>query len=377
MDIKISSEVHPIRFNSVIPYHNFTSDVQNYTDAPLAHVDCTGLTKFVTNTLISGTLCLLGLVGNSVSFVVLVMDEDSKVAAIQLQALAFTDNFFLAMWFLHFTIADALTYFKVEQAFHVNWLYIRVYTYPLLFVGQTGTIWLTVLIASSRYIAVCWPYHASKYSNVQVKSKAVVGIAVFSIIYNIPRIFEVHILPNLDIVNITDGVNTTKTVAGYRLEYTHFGSSWLYREVYFNACYMITSFILPLLLLLYLNTRLTLVYRKVQRRRTMMNSCREHHDNSITLVMIMVVLLFIICNAPARIVQLIWQYQAYQCPKPAFIMNILSNVMEVLNSSSNFIIYCICRCQFRRNLARRMCVETRQTEDINGTITNCTLLQAM
>ena len=161
------------------------------------------------------------------------------------------------------------------------------------------------------------------------------------------------------------------------MEYTHFGSSWLYREVYFNACYMITSFILPLLLLLYLNTRLTLVYMKVQRRRTMMNSRREHHDNSITLVMIMVVLLFIICNAPARIVQLVWQYQAYQCPKPAFIMNILSNVMEVLNSSSNFIIYCICRCQFRRNLARHMCVETRQTEDINGTITNCTLLQAM
>ena len=82
MDIKISPEVHPIIFNSVIPCLNFTTDVQNYTDSTLALVDCTDLTKFVTNTLIAGTLCLLGLVGNSVSFVVLMMDEDSKVAAI-------------------------------------------------------------------------------------------------------------------------------------------------------------------------------------------------------------------------------------------------------------------------------------------------------
>ena len=88
-------------FNCWIPYVNSTSIVQICTDVPSTHFDCTYLTKFTTNTLLAGTLCLLGLVGNSVSFVVLMMDEDSKVAAIQLQALAFTDNVFLVMWFLH------------------------------------------------------------------------------------------------------------------------------------------------------------------------------------------------------------------------------------------------------------------------------------
>ena len=89
-----------MRFTCGIHYINSTSIVQICTDVPSAHFDCTYLTKCITNTLLAGTLCLLGLVGNSVSFV-LMMDEDSKVAAIQLQTLAFTDNLFLAMWFLH------------------------------------------------------------------------------------------------------------------------------------------------------------------------------------------------------------------------------------------------------------------------------------
>ena len=137
MDIDILLEVYSMRFNCGKPYINSANSVQNYTNAPSAHVDCTYISKFITNTLITGTLCLLGMVGNAVSYVVLMMDEDSKVAAIQLQALAFTYKFFVAIWFVYFTIAEAFTYFQVDHMFLVNWLYICICTYPLLFVGQT------------------------------------------------------------------------------------------------------------------------------------------------------------------------------------------------------------------------------------------------
>ena len=76
MDIDKLSQMDSISFNSGIPYLNLTTIVENDTDTPSAPADCTDLTKFITNTLIAGTLCLLGLVGNSVSFVVLMMDED-------------------------------------------------------------------------------------------------------------------------------------------------------------------------------------------------------------------------------------------------------------------------------------------------------------
>ena len=58
MDIHIHvlSEVYSMRFNCEIPYTNLTNSVQNYTNAPSAHVDSTDISKFIINTLIAGTL---------------------------------------------------------------------------------------------------------------------------------------------------------------------------------------------------------------------------------------------------------------------------------------------------------------------------------
>ena len=320
---------------------------------------CDSVVKFTTYSLVAGVLCLLGFVGNSVSFIVLRMDEDSRVAGFLLQTLAFTDNLFLATWFLHFTLNEAFGYFGTDRHFHITWLYVRVYTYPLLFITQTATIWLTVLIAASRYIAVCRPYSASKYSSLPVIQKVVAGIAVFSITYNLPRFFEVKIIPSRK---------------RYPFAMTKFGNTVFYRLVYFDILYIIITFVLPLLVLLFLNTKLTFAYRKMQKRRRTMRMRHDHHDHSITLVMIMVVLLFIMCNAPARIVQMIWRYETHLCPSVPFFMMTLSNVLEVLNSSSNFIIYCVFRKQFRKNLKKRLCnnsavlshsIESTETRAVN------------
>jgi len=36
--------------------------------------------------------------------------------------------------------------------------FVLVYVLPVAFVAQTATIWVTVLVAVNRYIAVCRPY---------------------------------------------------------------------------------------------------------------------------------------------------------------------------------------------------------------------------
>jgi len=49
------------------------------------------------------------------------------------------------------------------------WMYAaRLAVYPLSFVGQTVTIWLTVLVAASRCLAVCWPAKAGVYCSLEV-----------------------------------------------------------------------------------------------------------------------------------------------------------------------------------------------------------------
>lgn len=63
--------------------------------------------------------------------------------------------------------------------------------------------------------------------------------------------------------------------------------------------------------------------------------------------MIVVVLVFIACNGPAKFVHIAWRYQEQRCPSVAFYLMELSNAMEVLASSINFIIYFALRKRFR------------------------------
>ncbi len=307
--------------------------------------------KFIIHTLFAGLVCLIGFIGNSVSLFILAKDKQSPVATYLLQALSLADNVFLGLWFLHYSLRFFFKYTQIEGHLHVSWVYTRVYTFPMLFAAQTATIWLTVLIAVSRYILICIPYRANQLVNMPKTKKSVLVVVIFSIAYNIPRYFELYIIP------VKIGNETAHPVVP-----TWLRSSELYNIIYFDILYYIFSFVLPLLILSVLNTRLTLAYRKIQARRARMN-LRTDQDNNITLVMIIVVLVFMLCQAPARIVQIAWKYNYGNC-NWKFLLTELSNFLEVFNSSSNFFIYSACRKQFRISLRETFC---RTYQPISGT----------
>ncbi len=83
---------------------------------------------------------------------------------------------------------------------------------PLLFISQMAAIWLTVLIALTRYISVCHPYVAPRYVTVEHVRAAVIGVSVFSLLYNVPRFFERYV--------ITEDVNGT--IIDSSFEYSDF-----------------------------------------------------------------------------------------------------------------------------------------------------------
>ena len=322
-------------FESVTVY-NVTA-MNSASNVTSSDATCRLYSKFAMHTVVAGIVCILGFVGNSVSFVVLIRDRGTPVASFMLRTLAFTDNFFLSFWFLHFSLSDMFNFFRWKL--HPAWLHIRLYTYPFLFIGQTATIWMTVLIALSRYIAVCQPYKAAHVCTVPTVKKGVFGVALFSVLYNLPRFFETIIV-----------VEERNDTLVHSFNRTSFGDSKLYKLIYFDISYYIICFVLPLVLLAVLNVRLTISYRKVlQRKRRLSNrqDCSPHCDPNITLVLIIVILVFMLCNTPARIVQVVWRYKRQWCMSVPFFLMEISNVLEVLNSSVNFIIYCVFRKKFR------------------------------
>lgn len=79
-----------------------------------------------------------------------------------LRSLAVADNAFLLVWFANFSLWDLVVYLGLERmsaGARVAWMYARLAVYPLGFICQTATIWLTVLVAASRCLAVTLTNH--------------------------------------------------------------------------------------------------------------------------------------------------------------------------------------------------------------------------
>lgn len=140
---------------------------------------------FVLYGIVAGIVCVLGLIGNVISVAVLSQDSKTPVASFQLMALAVADNLFLALWFIHYSLRYVLRFSgsPVPPAL----TYVRVHTFPVLYTAQMWTIWLTVVIAFTRYIAVCWPYLAVSIHNIDKVRLQVYAVTAFSVIYNLPR----------------------------------------------------------------------------------------------------------------------------------------------------------------------------------------------
>ena len=132
----------------------------------------------------AGTVCILGLLGNFISVIVLSQDSKTPVASFQLMTLAVADNLFLALWYVHYSLRFVLRFSGTAAP---ALTYVRLHTFPVLYTAQTWTIWLTVVIAFNRYMAVCWPYHALRFHNIDKVRLQIFIVTAFSIVYNLPR----------------------------------------------------------------------------------------------------------------------------------------------------------------------------------------------
>jgi len=71
--------------------------------------------------------------------------------------------------------------------------------------------------------------------------------------------------------------------------------------------------------------------------------------------MIVVILTFMLCNVPAKVVQAVWRYHTQPCMSAEFFLSELSSVLEVVSSAVNFVVYCAFLRRFRRRLVASVC----------------------
>ena len=135
------------------------------------------------------------------------------------------------------------------------------------------------------------------------------------------------------------------------------GDHLLYQLIYSNIIYFPVMYIVPLMSLIYLSIRLTRAVRGLERRRTEIRM-RQAPTDHITLCIIVIVLVFVLCQTPALINQIFWTAMPQterNCGKFHFYYTKVCDLLVIINSSVNFIIFCLFGNSFRKIFIEALC----------------------
>jgi len=149
---------------------------------------------FVIEAVLMGALCLFGFAGNSMSTVCLWRDRSKSATPFLLVSLGVADTLFLTTVFALRVIPSIDTFAWPLPWLHPAVPYLGKYVYPTAIVAETGTIYLTILVTMNRYVSVCWPYRAAELCSLRAARIHVAAVALFSVVFNLPRYFEYKIV---------------------------------------------------------------------------------------------------------------------------------------------------------------------------------------
>lgn len=233
----------------------------------------------------------------------------------------------------------AINNYTGQLAFYSSQIFPRMnpYAYPLALTAQTGSVFITVAFTIERYIVVCKPLKANKLCTVKRARRYAILVILISLIYNVPRWFELKVS------------NNTGNHTIVQLQLTALGDDHLYNLIYKVYMYTIIIVIGPFLFLLCLNVALVRTLHRANRN--MQQSKHSAQEHNITVVIIIVVATFLVCQLPSIADNICGAiYEKSQVLKsPSLIrLHTLSNLMVISNSAVNFFLYAVFGKKFRR-----------------------------
>lgn len=282
-----------------------------------------------------------GIIGNILSIVVLRHRQMRNSTSYYLISLAVYDIVLLLFMSLFLALPTLYLEKDVLEGYFFAYPYMHPFVYPVALIAQTGTVYTTLAFTVERYIAVCKPLHAANTCTMSRTKRVIMIIFVASVTYNIPRFLEYRTTENW-----SDYYNRTVPT----IEMTEIGNNKLFKEVYFIYAYLCIMFLIPFSLLTVLNILLIRAVNKARATRNCISSSSSK-DTNLTVMLIVVINVFLGCQLPAlvdNIIVAIFDHTQLECSVPWVRFTTISNLLVVLNSAINFILYCLLSKRFRR-----------------------------
>ena len=281
----------------------------------------------------------IGLVGNTLSFIVMIKPNNRKMSTcIYMAAISINDNIMMYVS-CHDYLVSALQIHKWKP-FECKFV-----AFAALFALQNCTFQVLAMTVD-KYIAIKWPHRAATYSTPRRARIIAGGLYVSVSIYNIPHFF------------------LSSVIGGQCL---NFGIKSVITSVYSWFSFVLNA-VIPFTMLIHMNFVILKAVRKSRkmfkpdegttrrgrdqgmdtRRKTMKNA-----ENQLTIMLLLVTTLFLILLCPTyfRFIYLVFASRdtPLDYAKSMFIYQITAK-LYISNSGINFFLYCISGQKFRNDL---------------------------
>ena len=292
-------------------------------------------------------LAPIGLVGNTLSFLVMIQPNNKKISTcIYMAAISVNDNIMMCLA-LHNWLGSAKLIFE----WHV--VQCKTVTFLTALVKQNSRYQILAMTVD-KYIAIKWPHRAAIYSTPKKAKLTLLGVLIFSLIYNTRHIFM------------------SSLVGGKCRGYVHGG---LIAEVLTWITFIVNG-IIPISMLIYMNF---VIIQTVKNSSKMFESTsqfkRESHTNmgmdkkqkkmknvesQLTIMLLLVTILYLVLQIPTYIRNIYVKFVILNTPSK-YVSSILSLMITyalfITSNGINFFLYCISGQKFRQDLKEMLCYD--------------------
>ena len=216
-------------------------------------------------------------------------------------------------------------------------------TYLFLNVGLTGSIYTTVAVSIERYLNICSPsYHKQCYNRIWIY---IIFILIVTLTFNVPIFFEYH-------YHILNGTLVAEEFSWAKSE--------TYKTYYHLWAALFIDSIIPFLALLLLNGAILIRLNRSCREKLDLTKSNDDSRKTSTRILFSIVGLFMICHTPCVVWKVLWHLGCINCTttevsdfrRKWYFITPIKKLFLVINSSLNFVLYCIMGTRFREEFVR-------------------------
>ena len=276
----------------------------------------------------------IGLIGNCLSFVVMMKPNNRKISTcIYMAAISINDNLMMYVCFHVFLVSGL----QIHKWNHFECKFV---IYCSL-VALQGCTYLILAMTVDKYIAIKWPHRAATYSTPERAKLIAVVLQICVLIYNVPHLFLSSTVGNKCVAYSNNSV----------ISRVH---SWL--STVLNA-------VIPFILLIHMNYIIVKTVRNsgklfgangmLKRQETMKSAGKQ-----VTIMLLLVTTLFLILLVPAYIrfiyVAFVKRDTPLEYARSMLVFQITAKLYKT-NSGINFLLYCVSGMKFRNDLKEILC----------------------